>query len=109
MHLAISATSSTTRAAIEAVLATYFCLDTLADSGHRIDRATHAKAVELLHRIEDTISAPSPRCERIDLSASNASTDFKHASIHLAALRLLRPLMNRLAALGFKITIDVAQ
>lgn len=109
MHLAIPAISSTTRAAIEAVLATYFWLDALAESEHRIDRATHVKAVELLHRIEDTISAPSPRCERIDLSASNASMDFKHASRHHAAIRLLRPLMDRLSALGFKITIDVVQ
>lgn len=109
MHLAVSTPSSTTRAAIEALLATYHCLDALADSECRIDRATHAKAVELLHRIEDTISTQSAHCERIDLSVCGTTMDFKHAWTHHAALKLLAPLVNRLSNLGFKITTQAVQ
>lgn len=109
MHLAVSTPSSTTKAAIEALLATYQCLDALADSEYRIDRSTHAKAVELLHRIEDIISTQSPRCERIDLSASTTSMNVEHAWIHHAALKLLAPLVNRLSDLGFKITTQAVQ
>ena len=106
MHLAIPTHKKTTQAAIEALLEAYQDLDALADSERSIDRATHAKAVELLHRIEDTISRQSPGNNRIDLSASSTSINH-HAWIHRAALDLLRPWVDRLVQLGFKVTIDV--
>lgn len=108
MHLAMPTPKTTTQAAIQALLDAHQGLDALADSGRRIDRATHAKAVELLHRIEDTISSRSPASTRIDLSASTASMTH-HASTHRAALDLLRPWVDRLVQLGFTFTIDTVQ
>lgn len=108
MHLAMPTHKTTTQAAIQALLEAHQDLDALADSERSIDRATHAKAVELLHRIEDTISARSPGSARIDLSASTASMTH-HAWTHRAALDLLRPWVDRLIQLGFKFTIDAVQ
>ena len=106
MNTVTATPDSTARAALQAIVEAHQNIDALLAAQRPLDPETRGTAVYLIHRIEDALTAHEMN---IDLSAPLASTDIAHAWCHHDALKLLGPLLNRLASLGYELRFGALQ